>query len=130
MTFKIKGLKCLPLPDYIEFVNELHDFDIDDLIYPLVGRDGFYYHRQSKIAWMEYKGIARMYEVESFLSTLEYYDHIPLTESSRNAIKVLIQNKICPSELVEYYNNDLHMIRLREQKIQIHKLMKKNRANV
>lgn len=130
MKFKIKGLKCLPLPDYIDFAGELHDFDIDDLIYPLVGRDGFYYHRPSKMAWMEYKGIARMYEVSYFKSTLEYLEHIPLTQSSRDAITILIRNKECPAGLKKYFENDTHLLELREQKIRIHKIYKKNRANV
>lgn len=128
--FKIKGLKCLPLPDYVTFAGELFDYDINDLIYPLVGKDGYYYHRPSNIAWMEYNGIARVFEVVDFKNTFDYYDHIPLTTESRNAIKVLIQNKIYPKGLRTCYANDSHILELREQKLRMHKLVKKNTGNV
>lgn len=129
MTFKIKGLKCLPLPDYVTFTGELVDYDIDDLIYPLVGQDGYYYHRRSKIAWMEYNGIARTFDVDDFKNRFDYYDHIPLTKESRDAINVLIQNKICPKALKTCYVNDLHILELKAQKLRMHKLVKRNKID-
>ena len=114
MKFKIKGLKCLQLPFYITFCDELVESDIDGMMVPLVGKDGFYYHRQSKLAWMEYKGVARLYDIETFMSEFDILNHIPLTQSSRDAIKVLIKNKECSDELRERYNYDSHILDLRE----------------
>jgi hypothetical protein len=112
--------KMLPAPRWLEWCAEYHG-GIDDEtkhlkeIEPVFNRQGWFYDRQTKLAWYESYGRAWLCDRnDDFLYCLKNAMHRPLLKKERQAIKTLMQNKLCPLALKQLYWTDTEVHDLRE----------------
>ncbi len=78
------------------------------------GRDGWYYDRASKLAWVEFGGHAYLDKRnDDFLWHLKCLNHKPLSDVERAAIRTLQIYGICPPALHEliYADDNERMLR-------------------
>lgn len=73
---------------------------------PRFNRNGWYYDRLTKEAWLEIDGEAWSYYPETFLYALSLLNHRALLPKEAEAISLLIQAKLCPKSLVDMYRTD------------------------
>lgn len=113
-------VKRLDVPTYISFaLNHPLEDDIvlQDLpeISPIIGKNGWYYDRDSKSAWFEYKGRAFVdSSPDMFLYELSLENHRPLSIAERTAILILIRNRRADRKLKDLYYLDEQWRQLRQ----------------
>lgn len=85
-----------------------------DKISPIFSRNGFYYCRKNKVAWLEIDSEAWLYSAKTFLHELKIKSHTCLSERAQEAIEILMRERICPKTLIELYYLDKHVKELKE----------------
>lgn len=100
----------------------------DDLksIEPVFNRNGYYFDTRTKQCWFEVDGDAfDMGSPGQFIFELKVQNHRPLTSKERNAISVLISNKLASKKLKEILYMDDLIQEIRENKYGVLKLKRK-----
>lgn len=73
---------------------------------PIMGKDGDYYDRTSKLCWAEFEGSAFLMNAGDFLYTLALADHRPLRDCECEALTRLEKYKLMPKSLKEKFQKD------------------------
>ncbi len=122
-------IKVLPL-DKILRISRVKDKCIRDMdtynvkIDPVYNRDGKYYNRFKKIAWLEVDGRAWIISSTHFLYELRLFDHRPLTDTVTNSIKTIFKAGLNNKQLrsLLYMDNDWKDIRASGRSARLHLL--------
>ncbi len=79
---------------------------------PIFNRNGWYRTRNS--CWFEYNGRAFLRRADDFDYCLRLFNHRPLRPESRQAIRLLMQERLASRELRELYHTDTDWRQIRD----------------
>jgi hypothetical protein len=103
----------LPFPFSCHESDEEWEMMVEDLveiykkIEPVFNRTGWYFDRQTGKSWIETnKGCWELPSPRDFEYDLERYSHKRIPRAVREAIKVLMNYKMCPNELKQWLWRD------------------------
>lgn len=97
---------------------------------PVFNRDGHYYDRFTKCAWIERDGKAWVASASSFEWDLKYNDGEPRLESRvYDAIKVLMEEGLADKQLRVLYCQESHARSRWHRRLEVLKLMRRMASN-
>jgi len=103
---RVKSVKVLPLKKSDIKIFRLFgagEFTNRKEISPVFNRDGYYYDRITKTAWVEILGRAFEYSPVQFMYELSMLSHKPLRDIEFQALKTLVINKKASKEMRDLY---------------------------
>lgn len=97
---------------------------------PVFNRNGYYYDRMAKRAWIERDGKAWVASASSFEWDLKYNDGEPRLESRvYDAIKVLMEEGLADKQLRVLYCQESHARSRWHRRLEVLKLMRRMASN-
>ena len=91
-------------------------YDVDSMVpcKPVYNRDGQYFDTKTKRCWFEVDGDAFLHDKNSFIFSLRVLNHRPLRQTERDAINVLLNNRLAPNSLRELIDIDNMLIEIKQ----------------